>query len=320
MAQAQNRHKIRSVKKERMSAVSIILLSVLSIYSLSLILLLVFGLNTSFKDFNSEWLWDKNILGFPTFKYNKPFENYLFILSRFVFKGKDMSYYSLFGPVSNNYYEYKFSFGDFVLNSFIYCFVGSFAKTFVACISGYLVSKYRYKFSRFIYVVMLIVMAVPIVGSAPSFIKLTQDLAIFDSYIGMLLLNLNFTGIYFFVFAAYFEGFSDVYLEAAEVDGSNQFRTFFQVVWPIVSKLFWTVFLLNFIALWNDYQTPMLYYPNHPTLSYAVFKMYHSTEAGGASLTQKIAGCMILAIPILVLFLSTRKALLGNMSAGGVKE
>lgn len=315
--------------KERMTIVPIILLVILLVYTVSLLAMLLFGLNTSFKamdDYNRNI--GNNVIGLPNFADEffygdrSIFQNYINVFEKFSFKGVDKSYISsIFGYIVDDATTKEFTFFDFLFNSFIYCFIGSFCKTFVACLCGYLVSKYKYKFSKFIYTVMLIVMAIPIVGSAPSFLKVTMNLGLYDSYLGMFLFNLNFTGIYFFVFVAYFDGMSDVYTEAAEIDGANQFKIFFKIVFPLVAKLFWTVFLLNFITLWNDYQNPLLYYPNHPTLSYAVYRMDHDTSGGGTVNTvEKIAGCMILVIPVLILFLSTKKVLLGNMSAGGIKE
>lgn len=308
---------------------SIVLMIVLFVYSLALILMLLWGLNTSLKG-SEDYGFFGNKIGLPNPENSEYplYYNYFVILSAFKYTAEDNSYISsIFGYIENLGPANGFAFGDFFFNSLIYCFFGAFSRTFVAFTAGFLVSKYRYKFSKFIYVLMLVILAIPIVGSVPSMIKVTRDLAIYDSYAGMILLNLNFTGLYFFVFAAYFQEYSDVYLEASEIDGASQFRTFFSIVFPMAAKLFWTVFLLNFIALWNDYQTPLLYYPNHPTLSYGIFRMYSNSGAsariegfGPIETPQRIAGCMILAIPVLILFLSTKKALLGNMTAGGIKE
>lgn len=333
MAQALSKKGIKLTKTkkqkkpvEKASVGSIIVMVILLIYSISLIALLLWGLSTSLKS-SDEYKVFGNVLGLPDFKNNEysPLNNYFLVLNAFKYQPEDHSYLSaLFGKIPDVGPEGGFTFGSFLINSFIYCILGAFARTFVALLCGYLVAKYRYRFSKFIYVVMLTILAIPIVGSYPAMLKLTRDLALFDSYLGMLILNLNFTGIYFFVFVAYFQGYSDVYLEAAEIDGSNQFVSFFTIVFPMAAKLFWTVFLLNFIALWNDYQTPLLYYPNHPTLSYAIFKMstnsVHIMGQAAIEIPQIVAGCMLLVLPVLALFLATRKALLGNMSAGGVKE
>lgn len=326
MAQVLNKHKKQS-KVTKATPMSIIVMVILILFTVSLFAILIWGLNTSLKTYE-DYHDFQNYLGLPNMSHNLYgeglFNNYGVIVKGFSFTMEDQSYYSaLWGFVPNP--GQTFNFGTLLINSFLYCFIGSFTKTFVALVCGYLVTKYRYKFSKFIYVVMLVIMAIPIVGSVPAMIKLTQDLGIFDTYLGMFILNFNFTGIYFFVFAAYFESYPDVFLEAAEVDGSNQFITFFKIVFPMAQKIFWTVFLLNFIALWNDYQTPLLYYPNHATLSYGVYRMYNKTDSipglhGTIQVPQRAAGCMLLAIPMIILFVATKNLLLGNMSAGGVKE
>jgi arabinosaccharide transport system permease protein len=172
---------------------------------------------------------------------------------------------------------------------------------------------------------MLVVMAVPIVGSAPAMLTLLRDLGIYDTVFSMVVLNFNFTGMYFFVFHAHLRGLPDTYMEAAEIDGCSQLGVFIKIIFPLCMKVFFTVFLLQFIQTWNDYQTPLLYYPNIPTLSWAVFEMTRAT--GGdkkgplyQGLQMKVAGCMILAIPIFVIFLAFNKMLMGNLTMGGLKE
>jgi len=323
MALARNKKKVTKA-----TVGSALIALILFLFTLSLLLVLLWGFNTSLKTY-FDYHDCQNIIGLPNLNNNLNgeglFNNYIIIMKGFSFAGNDESYYSsIFGYIQN-VRQTPFQFGDLLLNSFLYCFIGAFTKSFVALACGYLVTKYKYKFSKIIYVVMLVIMAIPIVGSIPAMLKVTKDLAIFDTYLGMFILNFNFTGLYFFVFAAYFESYNDVYIEAAEIDGSNQFFTFIRIVFPMAQKLFWTIFLLNFIALWNDYQTPLLYYPNHPTLSYGVYRMYAKSSTiagldGAIQLPQRAAGCMILAIPVLILFLSTKNILLGNMSAGGIKE
>ena len=233
-----------------------------------------------------------------------------------------MDYYSAIfgkieGPASTTY-----TFGNFLVNSIVYSGICSFVHAFVAFTCAYLCAKYKFRFSEFIYVVMLVVMAIPIVGSSPSMISLLRNLAIYDTYFAMIALNFNFTGVYFFVFHAHLSGLSDTYVEAAEIDGASQMQILISIIFPLCAKVFFTVFLLQFIQTWNDYQTPLLYYPNHPTLAYAIFKMNIQSNGGMdiLSVPSKIAGCMVLAIPVFALFVAFNKMLMGNLTMGGIKE
>ena len=81
-----------------------------------------------------------------------------------------------------------------------------------------------------------------------------------------------------------------------------------------------TIMLIKFIEFWNDYQTPVLFMPTHPTLAYGVFTMSHSTDQKLSNDPARLASCMILAIPLLILFIAFRNKILGNVSMGGVKE
>ena len=80
-----------------------------------------------------------------------------------------------------------------------------------------------------------------------------------------------------------------------------------------------SVFLLQFIAHWNDYQTPMIYWSSRPVLAYGMYMFKFSTEEALSNIPVRIAGGFIMALPIIVIFLLFQKRLLGNITAGGLK-
>ena len=320
-----------TVKKVKRKAqpLDIITAVLLSVFAFSLILLMTWGIFTSFKAY-ADFERGKNYLGLPNMSAlgaqdALAFGNYRRILfgKAFYIKSINASYYSaLFGKITNNP-NTVYTLVDYLKNSFLYSIVCSFVHAFVAFTCAYLCAKYKFRFSGFIYVLMLIVMAIPIVGSTPSMISLLRDAGIHDTVFAMIALNFNFTGIYFFVFHAHIAGLSDTYMEAAEIDGASQMGIFLRIVFPLCIKTFFTVFLLQFIQTWNDYQTPMLYYPNHPTLSYAVFRMTRNTTTTSIfdqCVPVWVAGCMVLAIPIFIIFIAFNKLLMGNLTMGGLKE
>ena len=322
---------MKTTIKKKIQVIDVVICVLLSLFSLALLLLLAWGVLTSFKSYDDFALFN-NIIGLPNLEaYGAQdalaFGNYRRVLFSTVFhlNSSNASYYSaLFGYIENSPNK-VFEFGDYLFNSFLYSIVCSFVHAFVAFTCAYLCAKYKFRFSEFIYVVMLVVMAIPIVGSSPAMVSLLRDLGIHDTIFAMVALNFNFTGIYFFVFHAYLTGIPDTYVEAAEIDGATQLGVFIKIIFPLCVKTFFTVFLLQFIQTWNDYQTPLLYYPNHPTLAYAVFRMTNNT--GGADkgmeyqgVPQRVAGCMVLAIPIFAIFVAFNKLLMGNLTMGGLKE
>ncbi|MBQ7373681.1 MAG: carbohydrate ABC transporter permease [Clostridia bacterium] len=314
--------------KNKFQSIDIVVLALLALYTVTLIVLLGWGLLSSLKTYEDMKLG--NYFGLPnlSLKDSKEafaFGNYLKILfgNTFEIGSVDASYESiLFGEVENSP-DVVFGLTDFLFYSFLYSIVCSFVHAFVAFTCAFLCAKYKFRFSEFIYVLMLIVMAIPIVGAAPSMLIFLRDLGIYDTVFAMVAMNFNFTGVYFFVFHAHLSGLSNTYMEAAEIDGASQFGIYLKIIFPLCAKVFFTVFLLQFIQTWNDYQTPLLYYPNHPTLSYAVFKAVRDTSKGGLnelSIPNKVASCMVLALPILIVFIAFNKVLMGNITMGGLKE
>ena len=105
------------------------------------------------------------------------------------------------------------------------------------------------------------------------------------------------------------------------MDGASQLRIMTSIILPLSVKIISTVWLILFVQLWNDYQTPMLYLPTLPTLAYGVYYVTEIDHSGDLTQTPiKVAGCMLLALPILVIFIFLKDKLMGNVSMGGVKE
>ncbi len=296
-----------------------ILFSALIIYAVSMIMLLLWGLMTSMKsrrDFNT------NALGFPKWSQSKnniiKLENYKLIFSKFKISSSE-AFYSGDRQIVHNAEDNFFS---MLLNSLLYAGVGAIIQAIVPAVVAYTCVKYKFRFSKLVYAVTLFAYIVPIVGNYPSVITVLRNIGIYDTIWGNWIQKFNFSGMYFFVFWAFFEGFSDTYAEAAEIDGASQLRILFSVVLPLTAKMISSVALVLFVQYWNDYQTPLLYLPTHPTLSYGVYYMtqINHSDRDLANTPTKIAGCMLLAIPVLLIFIALKDKIMGNMSMGGIKE
>ena len=115
----------------------------------------------------------------------------------------------------------------------------------------------------------------------------------------------------------------DAVWEAAEMDGASQGMIFLRIILPLSFKMLGTIVLLNFVQLWNDYQTVLLFLPTHHTLTCAVYASVGGSTSGGGTLSElpiRVAGCMVLAIPMLIIFIILKNKLMGNVSLGGLKE
>lgn len=292
-------------------------------FSIVLTLVILWTILNSFKS-GREFI-NGNYFSWPTNDVDpdfKIFDNFISIITQFKITTGNQTYYSrIFGEVFQDSREVYFY--QMLIYTLVYAGIGGFLQTIVPAVVAFILCKYKFRFSKILYAVALIVYIIPIVGNYPAMITLMRDLGIYNTLYGSLIQKFNFFGMYFFVFYAYFENYSDAYLEAAEIDGANQLQSLTRVVIPMSIKLISTVFLISFVNLWNDYQSPLLYMPSYPTLAYGIYVLA-SRSAGNTGVvvtsTMKFAGVITTAAPVVLLFIFLKDKLMANLSLGGVKE
>ncbi len=206
-----------------------------------------------------------------------------------------------------------------LFNSLVYAVGSSLIMTFVTCTMAYLSAKYPFRLSKIIYNVVIVVMIIPIVGELPSMSRMLTYVGLYNNIVGMYLMRAGFTNMYFLVFYATFKSVSWSYGESAFMDGASHLRVYVSIFLPLVKSIFFTVFLLNFIVFWNEYQIPMVLLPSMPTIAQGVYEAKLSYDIALAFTPSKIAVGMLVCVPTLVLFVVFNKRLMGNLSAGGLK-
>ena len=109
--------------------------------------------------------------------------------------------------------------------------------------------------------------------------------------------------------------------EAAIIDGCSQYRTFFQIIFPLLRPILAVVALFSFRTAWNDYLTSFIisiFTPSIKTLTVAVVQMKYSINAA-AEWHVMLAGASISIIPILILYIFAHKQFINGLTAGAVK-
>lgn len=289
-----------SMKKEKINAFSLIVLVVLILYSCSLLVLIGWGLLASVKDPILDFRI--NIWGMPK-KWQ--FSNYAYVFQKFVVRINASTEVTMLGQI---------------FNTLLICTMAAFCGVFFPCLIGYLVAKYKCKFSQILYSTALIVMALPIVGSQPSELALLKKLNLYDNYLLVFFHKSTYFGLYFFVFVATFSAISNDFYEAASLDGASDSRIYFTIMLPMVLPTCLAVFLILFVQYWNDYQYALMYLPSMPTLAYGLHVLSTSLDAKLNNVPMRMAGCGILMLPILTVYIIFKDKLMGNFSMGGLKE
>lgn len=293
-----------SLKKslKKLDAGAIIAFLIILIYSLCLLYMIWFELITSLKD-NYDFALDHNVFGLPNWK------EYPFSLENFTNALKNMQI-----PKTGRAYT---TVTEQFINGILYALGSAVFSVFMKLLPAYFCAKYQTKFGKILYAIAVVTMILPIVGAMASTINVMRNLGLFNTYFGVIFYNSSYHGMYFLIFYAAFKGLSDSYSEAARIDGAGHFTVLFKVYLPMVLPSAFAIGILQFIAFWNDYQTPMIYLESMPTISYGLYRFSMSSYADNAPAL--LSATFIVCMPMILMFIIFKNKIMGNVTAGGLK-
>ena len=276
---------------------------IIAIYAVTLILPLVWAIIVSFK---SRIDFHNNPFGLPTkwlfSNYSDAFRQ-LFVIVR-----------SAEGGTRNVYLLEMF------YNSVFYTVSTTLISEITRASTAYCACKFRhYKAMRWFYAFIIFMMVFPLSGSAASTMIILRSIGAYDNMYVRVLMAGGFGGTNWLIFYASFKSLSWGYAEAAQMDGASQFNIFFSIMLPLVKTTFFAMFLLSFIAGWNDYTTSLMWMPSYPTVAYGLFTFQFSNSNAVSSVPMQLAGCSLVIIPVLIIFFCFRDKFIGNLTMGGFK-
>lgn len=185
---------------------------------------------------------------------------------------------------------------------------------------AYVVSKYDFKAKGFIYGFAIVTMIIPIMGALPSQLKFAIMVGSYNSPL-YAILNAPVLGTTFVVLYSVFKGVSWEYAEAAFIDGAGHFTVFFTIMLPQVLSPLCALFLTNFIWLWADSETPMIFFDELPPIALGLYRYKQVVDSNdpNGSIPTFYAGLLLCMIPSLTLFAIFQNTLMDIQMGGGLK-
>ena len=207
---------------------------------------------------------------------------------------------------------------EMFMNSLIYSAGCTFVCLFSHIMMAYICARFKSGFGKMIYGIVVVVLTLPIIGNLPAELQMSKTLGIYDSLIGIWVMKGGFFSLYFLVFYAALKAIPRDYSEAAEIDGAGPVAIMIRIILPMIKGAITTVALLVFIGYWNEYYTPMVYLPTHPTIAYGLYRLEWNYIKWNTT-PRRLAASFIVALPLLALAVVFRKKLVGTISIGGIK-
>jgi multiple sugar transport system permease protein len=208
-----------------------------------------------------------------------------------------------------------------ILNTALYAGVGALLSTAVSGLTGYTLAKYRFPGRSAVFNVLLAGVLVPaVVLAIPQYLLLAK-FQLTDSYLSVLLPSvLSPYGIYLArIYAA--AAVPDSLIEAARVDGAGELRIFASIAVPSMIPGLVTVFLFQFVAIWNNFLLPfiMLTSDDRFPVTVGLYTMLNQGNTTPALYTLVVTGALLSILPLVVLFLTLQRYWRVDLLSGAVK-
>lgn len=211
----------------------------------------------------------------------------------------------------------KFDFLRYFLNSLLYALIVSVITIYTSAIAGFVLCKYRFRGRNALFNLILMTMMVPgVVTIIPRF-SMMQGLHWLDTYKALLIPSM-FTSFGIFLMRQACASIPNEMLEAARIDGANEFYIFHRIVLPMLHNSIVSMAIFQFLWAWDDYLWPYLTIRSSEkqmlSVALNLFSGQYSTDYAGL-----FAATSIAIIPVIVVYLIFQKKFIAGVSASAVK-
>ncbi|WP_174021092.1 carbohydrate ABC transporter permease [Agrobacterium fabrum] len=211
------------------------------------------------------------------------------------------------------------AFPTFFKNSVIVAGSTALAVTVLSSLSGYALSRFRFKGKYWIVALMLITQMFPLVMLVAPIFKMLSPLGLTNSLTGLVIVYTAFNAPFAtFLMQSFFDGIPKDLEEAAMIDGASRFTAFRQIILPLTLPGIAATLGFVFTAAWSELLFALMLISGNQSATFPVglltFVSKFSVDFG-----QMMAAGVLALIPACLFFLLIQRYLVQGLTAGAVK-
>jgi raffinose/stachyose/melibiose transport system permease protein len=211
------------------------------------------------------------------------------------------------------------NFGTYLKSSVIVAVAVVALSTVVSILAGYAFGLMRFRFAQPLFYLFLLGLMVPMEAMIVPLYYDLRDLELTDTYWALILPQAG-TSIAFGTFwmRAFFRSVPPSLVEAARIDGASSWFTLWRVLLPLAKPAVLTMVVLLFMWTWNEFLLALVMVTDEG-LRTAPLGLSFFVGRNQADLTLLAAGAVIVALPVVVLYVFLQRHFIRGMVSGAVK-
>ena len=205
----------------------------------------------------------------------------------------------------------------FFKNTFKISVLTTLLQVLSSCFAAYGFSKIKFKGRDFLFLVSVTTFAVPWQAYMVPQFALISKLHLTNTHLGLILMQ-AFSGFGVFLIRQFMISIPNELLEAARIDGLNEYGIFAKIALPLVKPGIATLVIFTFVNIWNDFMRPLIYLNSTELKTIQLgIRMFISQYGADYALIAAASVCSL--IPVLIVFIGCQKWFVEGITAGGVK-
>ena len=248
----------------------------------------------------------------------KPMDELFLYPPRFFVRNPTMSNFGdLFAALDNT----SVPFSRAIFNSLFTSAVTVVLTVIVSAMAAYGMVKHHPRGSNLIFNLILVaLMFSPHVTQIPNYM-IVKNLGLINTYWALILPKIA-VAFNMFLVKQFLEQMPDAYLEAARLDGANEWQLFWKIVMPYVRPAWATLVVFSFVGNWNDYFSPLVFTNSDAMKTLPLAIQSIAGGPGAASLAtagSMAASTFIMTLPTVLIYTLMQSKVLSTMSYSGIK-
>ncbi|WOO87647.1 carbohydrate ABC transporter permease [Mollicutes bacterium LVI A0039] len=211
----------------------------------------------------------------------------------------------------------KAPFATYFFNSVFTALASTTLLLIVTITSGFAFAKYDFKGKNLIFTILLTTLMIPGEMLIITNFDTIAKLGLYDTRVALFLPYLS-SIFYIFLIRQFFMTVPHELYLSAKVDGSSDLQFLLKILIPISKPVIITVSMLNIVASWNSYLWPLIITNSVEKRTLPIGLMQFTTDAG-TEYNLLMAASTIIIIPIIILFIVSRKYIVAGLTKGSVK-
>jgi multiple sugar transport system permease protein len=213
----------------------------------------------------------------------------------------------------------KIPVGRALLNSLFVSSTVTLSVVFFGSIVGYALSRLRFFGRDIILSIILFTMVIPFqITLIPMYILMVK-FGWVDSYLSLIVPGM-ITAFGILLFRQFFMDIPQDLIDAARIDGCNDFRILFQIIWPLSKPVIITVGIISFMSSWNDVLWPLIVIRAQELMTMPqLVTLFKTGGQAESQLGAELAAATLLAVPIIIVYAFFQRYFIESMATSGLK-